>query len=69
MGGSSIPGLVVNILDTQSEPWSSDVGIDPRVHLNNLDELEGPLDGGKTKRQPDSRQYVTTKKYLKNKNI
>ncbi len=42
-----LPGLVMNIEDSQSEPWFSDVSSIPGCTLK-LDAWDGPLDGRKT---------------------
>ncbi len=42
-----LPGLVMNIKDSQSEPWSSDVSSILWFTLK-LDAKDGPLDGRKT---------------------
>ena len=60
------PGLVVNVVDSQSKPWSLDVGSNPRLHLKTRWN-DGPLDGRKiTKDNKDSQMVqVTPKKKFK----
>jgi len=54
--------------DSQSKPWSSDVGLNPGFHKK-VDGKDGPLDSIKNENNKDSqRGQVTPKKYLNKRN-